>query len=146
MTDCDTQLWSQLCLDASLTINDSNKFLISLSAHASSNANIIPPSHIPFMCLENIGMTFHFSSCRRTRHNSKAQGAMSGSDVQHVQHSSALPTSSDDEHLGRPCFSTFPPPGVPQSISDTLADKYTPWNPVDSSIRTSPLSSQGSVS
>ena len=144
-TDCGTQLWSQLCLDASLTINDSNKFLISLSAHASSNANIITPSHIPSMCLENIGMTFHFSSCRRTRHALKAQAALSGSGVQHVQHSSALPTGSDDEHLGRPCFSTFPSPGGPQ-ISDTLADKYAPWIPVASSIRASPLSSQGSVS
>lgn len=143
LTDCGTQLWSQLCLDASLTINDSNKFLISLSAHASSNANIIPPSHIPSMCLEDIGMTFHFSSCRRTRYASKAQAALSGSGG---QHSWALPTGSDDEHLDRPCFSTFPSPGGPQSISDTLADKCAPWIPVASSIRTSPLSSQGSVS
>lgn len=141
-TDCGTQLWSQLCLDASLTINDSNKFLISLSAHASTNANIIPTSHIPSMCLEDIGITFHFSSCRRTRQASKAQGALSGSGV---QPSWVLPTGSDDEHLDRPLFSTFPSPGGSQSSSDTLADKYAPWIPIASSIRASPLSSQGSV-
>ena len=124
-------------------MNDSNKFLISLSAHASSDANIIPPSHIPSMCLEDIGMTFYFSSCRRTRHASKAQVALSGSGV---QHNWAPPTSSDDEHFDRLCFSSFPSPGGPQSASDTLADKSAPWIPVASSIRTSPFSSQGSVS
>lgn len=122
-------------------MKDSNKFLISLSAHSSSNADIRPPSHIPSVCLEDIGMTFHFSSCRRIRHASKAQLALSGSGVHHIW----ATTNPVDEHLDRPCYSPISSPAGAQGVSDTRMDGCAPWILVASSVGTSPASSQGSV-
>lgn len=142
MTDCATQIWSQLCLDVSLTMTDSNKLLISLSAQSSTNADIRPPRCVPSTCLEEIGMTFHFSTCRRTRTVSRAQVAVSGSGIQHAFAS----TTAIDERLRRRYHSPLSSPGEPQGVHDIRTDAYAPWISAGSSLDPSPVSSQGSVS
>lgn len=142
MTDCATQLWSQLCLDASLTIHGSNKLLISLSAQSSSNADARPPKYAPSACLEDLGMTFHFSTCRRTRSVSRAQVALPGSGIQHTFAS----TTPVDGHLDRHYYSPLSSPGGSKGVLDILTDGHARWILGASSVATSPVSSQSSVS
>lgn len=142
MTDCATQLWSQLCLDASLTIHGSNKLLISLSAQSSSNADVRPPKYAPSACLEDLGMTFHFSTCRRTRSVSRAQVALPGSGIQHTFAS----TTPVDGNLDRHYYSPLSSPGGSKGVLDILTDGHARWILGASSVATSPVSSQSSVS
>ena len=139
MTDCATQLWSQLCLDASLTIINSNKFLISLSTQSSSNAYIRPPRWVSSMCIQDIDMSFHFSTCRRTRIAFRAPVTVFGGCIQHTLAS----TTITEGHLDRRYHSPLSSLGRPQ---DTLTDKSTPWTLYGSSVGTSPVSSQDSIS
>lgn len=141
MIDCATQIWSQLGLDVSLTINDSNKLLVSLSNQSSTNADIRPPRCSPSTCLEDIGMTFYFSACRRTRDVSRAQVAVSGSAIEHTL-SSISPIDEDFERY----YSPMSLPGGPKGVHGILTDGYTRWILGGSSVDNSPVSSQGSVS
>ena len=142
MTDYATQLWSQLYLDASLTTHDSNKFLISLSAQSSRNADIRPPKCIPSACLESISMTFHFSTCRRTRNVSSTQVTMSRSGVEHTFAS----TNPIKQHSDRQHYCPLSLLGGPQGVLDDLPDRCAPWTLSAPSVYTSPVSSQGSIS
>ena len=118
---------------------DSNRFLISLSAHPSSNADVAPPKRIPSTCIETIGMSFHFSTCRRTRNASRAPVTVSGSGVQHTLPS----TDSIDENLDRRYHSPLPSLGGPQ---EALMERCAPWASGAPSVETSLPSSQDSVS
>ncbi len=135
MTDCASQLWSQLCLDPSLTIRDSNKLLVSLSAQSSSVTETKPPRWIASVCLEEIRLTFHFSTCRRTRN---ASPVVSEGGIQQTFMSSKPVT----EHLDRCCYS---PLSSLEGLSDTI-NKFAPWNLGPSLASTSPVNSQGSGS
>lgn len=142
MTDCATQLWSQLCLEASLTVYDSNKFLISLSAQSSSNADIRPPRCVPSTCIENIDMLFHFSTCRRTRDASRVPIPSNENGVQHALAS----TKSIDDHLDLHYHSSLSSLGRPQRLPDAIMDRCAAWTLGTSSVNTSPASSQDSIS
>lgn len=87
-------------------------------------------------------MTFHFSTCRRTRTVSREQVAVSGSGIQHTLAS----TDSIDNRLRRRCYSPFSIPGGSQDVHDIRTDAYAPWILGGSSVEPSPVSSQGSVS
>lgn len=139
MTDCASQLWSQLCLDASLTVHDSNKILLSLSAQSSSSADIRPPRCIPSVCLEEIGMTFHFSTCRRTRTALRTQVLVSEGGVQHALVSTNPVAERRDGRY-------YSPLSLREGLSDTLTNGCSPWISGASSVNTSPMSSQGSIS
>ncbi len=136
MTDCASQLWSQLCLDASLTIHDSNKLLVSLSAQSSSVTDTKPPRWIASVCLEEIRLIFHFSTCRRTRN---ASPVVSEGGIQHT-FTSSYPVA---EHLDRYYYS---PLSSLEGLSDTITNKFAPWNLGPSLDSTSPVNSQGSGS
>ncbi len=139
LTDCPTQLWSQLCLDASLTVNNLNTFLISLSAQPSSKADVAPPRCIPSAYIEDIRLLFHFSTCRRTKNASRAPFAVSGSDMEHT----ASSTYNIDENLDCRYYSPFLSLAAP---TNNLMDRYTSRTLFTSSIGPSPVSSQNSVS
>ena len=136
------QLWSQLCLDASLIVVESNKFSISLSAQLQSNADIRPPRGVPSACLKSISMTFHISTCRRTRYASRAQVAVSPFRSEHTSAS----TDPIEKHFDRRCYCPLSSLGGSQGVLDTLTDGYAPWIFGASSVDTSPMSSQGSIS
>lgn len=138
MTNYATKLWSQLCLDASLTVNDSNMFYISLSAQSSSNAHVKPPKGTPTTCIENIGLSFHLSTCRRTRNALSAPVTVSGNCLQHT------PTSTEniDHHLDRGYHSPFSSLGGSQ---DTIIDSCTPFTSTISSVGASPVNHRNSV-
>ena len=53
-------------------MNEPHKFIISLSAHPSIDTNITTSEYIPSTCIEDISISFHFSTCRRTRNASRA--------------------------------------------------------------------------
>ena len=139
MADCATQLWSQLCLDASLAINDPNRILISLSPQSSSTVLIRPLTYIPFACLQEIGITFHFSTCRRTRNASGSQVTLSRSGIQHT-------FASADPANDRRYYSLLSSPGEPQGALDDPTDGYGSCILGALSAGTSSVSSQGSVS
>lgn len=77
------QIWSQLCLKASLSLpgsgyhtsddasdsilDQSNSVSISLTRQTSSQNITCPPDGVPIACLEVIDLTMHFSACRRRR-------------------------------------------------------------------------------
>ena len=75
MTDNSAQIWSQLCLKASLSLPESNtgsqgsprELVISLTGQPSSHAIVMPPKGAPVVCLEAINLTLKFSPCRRSR-------------------------------------------------------------------------------
>ena len=138
MTDYATQLWSQLCLDASLTVNDPNLLYVSLSSRSSSNADIRAPSWTPSTCIEKIGLSFHFSTCRRTRNALRAPVTVSESGTQLT-----FPlTEPIDDHLGR-CYHS--PLSLLGGSQDTLMERRTPLSFPTSSVGASPVNSQGSV-
>ena len=117
------QLWSQLCLNASLTINGPNQILICLSPRSSSNADIKTPGCIQSTCIEKIGITFHFSTCRRTKNPSWAHSV-------DEQHGSCYYSSSSSS----------------KAIQDIQADWYEPWALGNSSVGTPLENSQDSGS
>ena len=138
VTDSGKQLWSQLCLDASLTVTDSNKFSMSLSPRTSGCAGIRPPKGILTACIENICISFHFSTCRRTREYLRLPITVSGNNLQHTLTSTNLISN----HLDRHNHSAHSSPGRPR---DSTIDRYAPWALGTSTVHTSPLSSQDSV-
>ena len=74
-TDDQWQIWSQLSLNASLSLPESpidkgpspKKLLITLTGQPSSHTNIHPPAGVPSARLESVSFTMNFSTCRRTR-------------------------------------------------------------------------------
>ncbi|KAM0803221.1 hypothetical protein BDR22DRAFT_56501 [Usnea florida] len=136
------QLWSQLCLDASLTINDSNRLLISLSVRSSSTAVTRPPSCVQSVCLTDIRMTLQFSNCRRTKTHLRAQVAVSGSGGLH----DLVFTHPADEYPGRRHYSHLSSREGSQGVPDNLAETCDLRSLRTSSVGISPESSQDSVS
>lgn len=138
MTNYATKLWSQLCLDASLTVNDSNILYISLSAHSSINADVKPPKGTPTTCIENIGLSFHFSACRRTRTALSAPVIVSGNGLQHT------PTSTEniDDHPDRGYHSPLLSLGGSQ---ETIIDSCTPFTSTTSLVGASPVNHHNSA-
>lgn len=67
---------------------------------------------------------------------------MAGSDIQHTSAS----TNPIHEHLDRRYYSPLSSPGGTQGVLGTLTYGHAPWIPGSSSVATSPVSSQGSVS
>ena len=93
---------------------------------------------MPYTCIETIGLSFHFSTCRRTR------SALRASDTVHegsVSHTLTSTTSIDDQFDRRYDSSLSLPEGYP----DTLMNKGRLWTFATSSDDTSPVSSQDSV-
>lgn len=125
MTDYATKLWSQLCLDASLTVDDSKVFYISLSAQLSSSADVNPPRWTPTACIESIGLSFHFSTGRRTRIALSAPLALSVKGIQHTRTS----RENVDDHLDHGYHSPLSSLGRSQ---DTIRDNCT--SSVDASL------------
>ena len=78
-TDDQWQIWSQLSLNASLSLPESpidkgkspKKLLITLTGQPSNDTNIQPPAGVPSARLESVSFTMNFSTCRRTRLPSK---------------------------------------------------------------------------
>lgn len=138
MTDYATKLWSQLCLDASLTVNDSNILHISLSAQSLSNADVKPPRGTPTTCIESIGLSFHFSTCRRTRNALSAPITVSGNDIQHTR----TLTESIDDHLDHGYHSPLPSLRGPQN---TMIDSCTPFTSTTLLVGASPVNHNNSV-
>ena len=74
-TDDRLQIWSQLNLNASLSLpeNQTDKgpsaktLLITLTSQPPSHTNIQPPAGVPSSRLESVRFTMKFSTCRRTR-------------------------------------------------------------------------------
>lgn len=74
-TDDRLQIWSQLNLNASLSLPESpidkrsspRTLLITLTGQPSSHTNIQPPAGVPSARLESVSFTMKFSTCRRTR-------------------------------------------------------------------------------
>ena len=136
------QLWSQLCLDASLTINGSNRLLISLSVRSSNSAMTRPPICVQSACLTEIRMTFQFSKCRRTKPPLRAQVAVSGNGGLH----DLVSTHPLDENPGRGHSSHLSSQEGSQGVPDNPAERCDLRFPRTSSVGTSPESSQDSVS
>lgn len=84
-------------------------------------------------------MTFHFSTCRRTRNVSESR-VTSG-----IQHTSAS-TNPTDEHLNRRYYSLLSSSGGCQGVLDNPMDGYARCILGAPSVSTSPMSSQGGVS
>ena len=123
-------------------MNGSNRLLISLSVRSSSSATTRPPICVQSVCLTDIGMTFQFSTCRRTRHPLTAQVAVSGSGGLH----DLVSTHPVDEYLGRGYCSQLSSREGSQGVLDTLAERRALWILRTSSVGTSPESSQDSDS
>ena len=74
-TDDGLQIWSQLNLNASLSLPESptdkepslKRILITLTGQPSSYMNVQPPAGVPSARLESVGFTMKLSTCRRTR-------------------------------------------------------------------------------
>ena len=74
-TDDRLQIWSQLKLNASLSMPENpidkgqspKTLLITLTGQPSSHTNIQPPTGVPSARLESVSFTMKFSTCRRTR-------------------------------------------------------------------------------
>ena len=74
-TDDRWQIWSQLNLNASLSLPENpidkgsfrKTLLITLTGQPSSHTNIQPPAGVPSAQLESVRFTMKFSTCRRTR-------------------------------------------------------------------------------
>jgi len=75
VADIHEQIWTQLCLDASLSLFRSNTsttdhpdtISISLTRQALSENDTNPPSGVPAACVESINLVMQFSACRRCR-------------------------------------------------------------------------------
>lgn len=74
-TDDGLQIWSQLNLNASLSLPESptdkgpslKRLLITLTGQPSSHMNFQPPAGVPSARLEFVSFTMKLSTCRRTR-------------------------------------------------------------------------------
>ena len=142
MADCAIQLWSQLCLDASLTINGSNRLLISLSVRSSSSAMARPPICVQSVYLTEIRMTFQFSNCRRTKTPVRNQVDVSGSGGLH----DLVSTHPVHESPGRGHYPQLSSQEGSQGALDNLAERCDLRVLRTLSVGTSPESSQDSVS
>ena len=90
------------------------------------------------MCIETIGLSFHFSTCRRTRNALRAPVTVSTSSVSHTLTS----TKSIDDQIDHRFYSSL---SSPEGYPDTLMDKGRLWTFANLLDHTSPVSSQGSV-
>lgn len=74
-TDDGLQIWSQLNLNASLSLPENSvdkkpslrRLLITLTGQPTSHLNVQPPAGIPSARLESVSFTMKLSTCRRTR-------------------------------------------------------------------------------
>ncbi|KAK0514218.1 hypothetical protein JMJ35_002835 [Cladonia borealis] len=75
MVLCNAEIWSQLNLNASLSLPESpidkepslKRILITLTGQPSSHMNVQPPAGVPSARLESVSFTMKLSTCRRTR-------------------------------------------------------------------------------
>ena len=111
---------------------------MSLSTQSLSNADIRPPRLMPSTCIEKIGLSFHFFTCRRIRNALKAPDIVSGCS----RHHTLTLANPIHDHLGCPYHSPSPSPGAYQNTSKVM---YKPWNLPTSLVGTLPVSSQDSV-
>ncbi len=80
-TDDGLQIWSQLNLNASLSLPESpidkgpslKRLLITLTGQPSSHTSVQPPAGVPSARLESVSFTMKLSTCRRTRLPMKEQ-------------------------------------------------------------------------
>ena len=92
---------------------------------------------MPSTCIETIGLSFHFSTCRRTRNALRAPATVSASSVSHT-----LPSTKIIHDQLEHCY--YSSLSSPESYIDTLTDRGRPWTFASLLDDTSPLSSQDS--
>ena len=101
-----------------------------------------PPICVQSVCLTEIRMTFQFSNCRRTKTPLRAQFAVSDSGGLH----DLVSTHRVGEYCGRGHYSQLSSREGSQGVPDNLAERCDLRFLRTSSVRTSPESSQDSVS